>query len=81
MIFCISIFIFCLEPTVRQELDENDIYHCYGIFFESTILKLLEKIRRMCLDLYHLRNNSSLLFEEHCTKAFHLLLYASFSVK
>ena len=28
----------------------------------------------MCLDLYHLHNNPSLLFEEHCTKTFYLLL-------
>ena len=24
MIFCVSIFIFCLEPTVREQLDENE---------------------------------------------------------
>ena len=24
MIVCVSIFIFCLEPTVREQLDEND---------------------------------------------------------
>ena len=42
MIFCVVIFIFCLEPTVRQQLDENDFRHHYGIFFESTILKLLD---------------------------------------
>ena len=43
MIFCVSIFIFCLEPTVREQLDENDFRHCYGIFFESTILNLLDQ--------------------------------------
>ena len=42
MIFCISIFIFCLEPTVSEQLDENDFHHYYGIFFESTILKVLD---------------------------------------
>ena len=41
MIFCVSIFNFCLEPTVREQLDENDFCHYYGIFFESTIAKLL----------------------------------------
>ena len=43
MIFRVSIFIFCLEPTVREQLDENDFRHCYGIFFESTILNLLDQ--------------------------------------
>ena len=33
---------FCLEPTVREQLLENDFRHYYGIFFESTILKLLD---------------------------------------
>ena len=42
MIFCVVIFIFCLEPTVRQQLDEKDIRYHYGIYFESTILKLLD---------------------------------------
>ena len=40
MIFCVSIFIFCLVPMVREQLDENDYHHCYGIFFKSTIVKL-----------------------------------------
>ena len=43
MIFCVSIFIFCWEPTVRVQLDENKFRHCYGIFSESTILKLLDQ--------------------------------------
>ena len=43
MIFCVFIFIFRLEPTVREQLDENDFRRCYGIFFESTILKLLDQ--------------------------------------
>ena len=43
MIFCVSIFIFRLEPTLRQQLDENNLRRCYGIFFESTILKLLDQ--------------------------------------
>ena len=42
MIFCVSIFIFCLERTVSEQLDENDFRHYYGIFFESTIPKLLD---------------------------------------
>ena len=43
MKFCVFILIFCLEPTVREQLDENDFRHCYGIFSESTILKLLDQ--------------------------------------
>ena len=42
MIFCVSIFTFCLEPMTREELDENNFRHYYGIFFGSTILKLLD---------------------------------------
>ena len=41
MIFCVSIFTFCLEPIIREELDENYFRHYYGIFFESIIPKLL----------------------------------------
>ena len=43
MMFCVSIFIFCLEPTVIEQLDENDFRHCYGILSESTVLKLLDQ--------------------------------------
>ena len=43
MMFCVSIFMFCLEPTVIEQLDENDFRHCYGILFESTVLKLLDQ--------------------------------------
>ena len=42
MIFRVLIFIFCLEPTVREQLDESDFRHYYGIFFKVTILKLLD---------------------------------------
>ena len=40
--YSVSIFSFCLEPTVREQLDENDFLHYYGIFVESTIPKLLD---------------------------------------
>ena len=40
MIFCVFIFIFCLEPTVREQLDEDDFRHYHDNFFESTILEL-----------------------------------------
>ena len=32
MKFFVLIFIFCLEQTVREQLDENDFRHYYGIF-------------------------------------------------
>ena len=42
MIFCVFIFIFCLGPTVRKQIDQTDFRHYYGIFFEVTIPKLLD---------------------------------------
>ena len=33
MVFCVSFFILFLEPTVREQLNENDFRHCYGFFF------------------------------------------------
>ena len=44
MIFRVFILIFCLEPTVREQLDQNDFRHYYGNFLESTILKLPDYI-------------------------------------
>ena len=44
MIFCVSIFIFCLELTEREQLNENDFRHCYDIFSESAILKILNQV-------------------------------------
>ena len=41
MIFYVLIFVFCLEPTAREQLDESNFRH-YGIFLKSTILKLLD---------------------------------------
>ena len=41
--FSVFIFIFCLEPTVREQLDENDFRHYFGIFFKGTIMKLLDQ--------------------------------------
>ena len=42
-----SVFSFLfLEPTVREQLDENNFRHYYGIFFESTILNLLDHISK-----------------------------------
>ena len=42
IIFCVSILIFWLEPTLTEQVNENDFPHYYGIFFESSILKLLD---------------------------------------
>ena len=42
MIFCVSIFVFCLGPTVTVQLNDKNFRHYYGIFFESTILRLLD---------------------------------------
>ena len=44
MIFRVFILIFCLELTVREQLDQNDFRHYYGNFPESTILKLPDYI-------------------------------------
>ena len=38
MILRVSLFIFCLEPMLRKQLDEN----YYGILFKSTIPKPLD---------------------------------------
>ena len=46
MILCVSIFIFLFRTngkSAREQLDENDFRHCYGIFFESIILKLIDQ--------------------------------------
>ena len=34
MTFCVSFFVLCLEPTVREQLDESNFPHCYGIFWK-----------------------------------------------
>ena len=35
MVFCVSFFILFLEPTVREQLNENDFRHCYGFFLRK----------------------------------------------
>ena len=62
MKFCVFILIFCLEPTVREQLDENDFRHCYGIFFESMILKLLDQAMFKVF-LQQLRDSLTTVFE------------------
>ena len=49
MIFCVLIFIFCLEPTIREQMDENNFRHYYGVFFrkyhsETTWSQLCSKL-------------------------------------
>ena len=67
MIFYVSIFIFCLEPTVRERLDENSFHHCYGIFFfESIMPKLLDQTTWNCMFkviLQQLQDNLTTVFE------------------
>ena len=43
MIFCVSFFILFLEPMEREQPDESNLPHCYGIFFESAIVKKLDQ--------------------------------------
>ena len=53
MIFCVSIFIFCLELTVREQLDEDDFRRYDRFFFKvpfrnylinyTTMLKVLSR--------------------------------------
>ena len=47
MTFCFFIFIFCLEPAVREQLDENNFREYYVIFFEGIILDLLDHISEL----------------------------------
>ena len=42
-LFLYFIFIFYLEPTVREQPDGNDSRQYYDNFFESDILKLCSK--------------------------------------
>ena len=60
MIFCVFIFIFCLEPTVREQLDENDFCHCYVIFSKLPSWKYLIK---PCSNFF--RNNCKRLWQRH----------------
>ena len=52
MIFSVLIFILRLEPTVREQLDENNFRYYYGIFFESTNLNLLDHISKFFRNSY-----------------------------
>ena len=60
MIFCVSIFIFRLEPTVREQLDENDFRRCYGIFSKVSFWNYLIK---PCSKFF--RNNYKTLWQRY----------------
>ena len=40
MIFCVLILFFCLEPMVREQVDQNDFRH-YGIFLKVSFRNYL----------------------------------------
>ena len=69
-----------LKRYITVVEDFTDMHHHMNQFFLEWI-SLNDNWWR-CLKNYHLHNNPSLLFEEHCTETFHLLLlHASFSLK
>ena len=62
MIFCVSIFIFCLELTVREQLDENDFRHYYGIFLKYHS-ETIWSTTQLCSKFFH--NNYKTLWQRH----------------
>ena len=62
MIFCVSIFIFCLELTVREQLDENDFRHYYGIFLKYHS-ETTWSTTQLCSKFFH--NNYKTLWQRH----------------
>ena len=66
MIFCVFIFIFCLEPTEREQLDENDFRHYYGNFSEAPFWKYLITAMFKVLSK-QLRGTLTTAFERHMT--------------
>ena len=59
MIFSVLIFSLRLDPTVREQVDENNFRYYYGIFLESTNLNLLDHISKF------FRNNYKTLWQRH----------------
>ena len=59
MIFCVSIFIFCLEPTVTEQLDGNDFRHYYDFFSKLPFWNYL----MLCLKFFS--NNYKALWQRH----------------
>ena len=66
MAFHIFTFIFCLEPTVREQLHESELLHCYGNSFENAILKVLITAIFKVLSQQS-RGTSTTSFERHLT--------------
>ena len=63
-----SVFLFlffCLEPTVREQMNENNFRH-YGNFFESTILRLHDH-NYVQSSLAAIRDSLTAAFERHLT--------------
>ena len=58
MIFCVFIFIFCLETTVREQLDESDFRHYYGNFLKVPFWNYLITAMFKVLSQQHLKDTS-----------------------
>ena len=64
--FSAFIFIFCLEQTLREQIDENDFRHYYGNFSKALFCNYL--IRAMFKILsQQLRDTLTTAFERHLT--------------
>ena len=64
MVFHVFIFIFLFRNNGKwEQLDENDFRHCYGIFFESVILNLLDHKSQPYLKFFF--NNCKTTWQRH----------------
>ena len=82
---------------MREQLDENDLRHCYGNFFSKVSFRKYLITAMFTVLPQLLRGTLTMGFERHlaiedftemnqhrcqaCTNTFDLLLYASFSLK
>ena len=65
-VFSFLFFVFCLETTLREQLDENEFRRCYVFFPKVSFRKYL--ITAMFKVLYQqLRGNLTTAFERHLT--------------
>ena len=60
MIIFVFIFIFCLEPSVREQVDENEFRHCYVIFPKVPLWNYLIK---PCSNFF--RNNYKIISQRY----------------
>ena len=97
MVFRVFIFNFCLETTVREQVDENDFRPCYGTFFSKVSFKKYLITAMFKVFSQQLRRTFTTAFERQLTikdftdmnqqrcrayiKLFDLLLFASLPVK